>query len=179
MNKRFLWVGLLVLANCGALAEGVYRWVDKSGKVQYGEMPGEEAVQVERKKFGIPPEDDKAALPYETRHASENFPVTLYVSGNCSDLCKKARDLLNKRGIPYTEKNLVKAEEVEAFTRSSGGDIVPTLAVGPIWLKGFLATQWSSELDSAGYPKIAPYRPVAPAKPPAKPPVADNPVTEN
>ncbi|MDO8292170.1 MAG: hypothetical protein Q7T29_04830, partial [Gallionella sp.] len=42
-------------------------------------------------------------LPYETRRAQQNFPVTLYVAENCTEYCDQARELLIKRGIPFSE----------------------------------------------------------------------------
>ena len=111
-------------------------------------------------------------LTYEARLAQQNFPVTLYVADNCVDACNKARSFLNKRGIPFSEKPLKTLEEFDAFKKLSGSDSLPTLSVGKNFLKGFLDSQWNSELDIAGYPKTSAYR--APAVQPA-PPAAANP----
>jgi hypothetical protein len=171
MKKNFLWAGLLALAIGGVQAGEFYRWVDSSGKVHYGDQPPTtEGAQVEHKKFSSAPEDDDADLPYETRRAHENFPVTLYTSSNCKEPCTQGRDLLNKRGIPFTEKSLVTQEDVDSFKKLTGSGMTPTLAVGKSYLNGFEAGQWSSELDTAGYPKVAPYRSKKAAKPsPDKP----------
>jgi glutaredoxin len=156
-----------------AQAGDLYRWVDSSGKVHYGDAPPPDAAQIETRKFPDTPAD--GSLPYETRRAQQNFPVTLYVSDNCGDFCDKARSLLRKRGIPFTEKNLATRADVDAFRQMSGSDTVPSLSVGKTVLKGFLAEQWSSELDIAGYPKSAPYRPLpAPAQSPADSPATTN-----
>jgi hypothetical protein len=50
--RRLLWAGLIVLACANTQADGLYRWVDKSGKVNYGDAPGAGAAKVEQKKFG-------------------------------------------------------------------------------------------------------------------------------
>ena len=164
MKLHFVLAGMMAAALGSAQAD-TYRWVDQSGKVHYGDAPPTtEEVRVEQKKFPTTPEAGNADLPYETRHAQQNFPVTLYVSSNCGAPCQQARDFLNKRGIPFTEKSLLTQEEINTFTKQSGSDQSPTLAVGKAYLKGFQADQWSSELDTAGYPKIAPYRPKTPAK---------------
>lgn len=174
MRAHFILAGILATATAGALAGELYRWVDQSGKVHYGDVPEAEAAKPVQKKFSDSATPDDA-LPYETRRARETFPVTLYVADNCKEPCQHARDLLNQRGIPFTEKNLVTQEDVDAFRKMSGAEIAPTLSVGSNWLKGFLAEQWNSELDYAGYPKFAPYgfRPIAPPpvakKPPAQP----------
>jgi glutaredoxin len=164
MRAYFLLAGLVV-ATLGSAQAGTFRWVDKSGKVQYGDVPAEEATQLEKKKFGLAPEVEDANLPYATRHAHQNSPVTFYSAGNCTDPCKLARDFLNKRGIPFAEKSLSAKEEIDDFKQQSGTDAVPALTVGKTWLKGFEAGQWDNALDVAGYPKIAPYRPEVPPTP--------------
>lgn len=169
MRKNILCAVLLLAAGC-AQADGLYRWVDKDGKVHYGDVPADEATGIEKKKFGSDHAPDNADLPYETRRASESFPVTLYVASNCAEPCQQGRDLLNKRGIPFSEKSLQTRQEIDDFKRQTGSETTPTLAVGKSYLKGFQAEQWQSELNSAGYPKTAPYRPNAPAKPAAKKP---------
>ena len=170
MKHIVLLLGCLLVVPTGIHAGELYRWVDKSGKVHYGDAPATEAVQVERKKFYSPATPGDEDLPYETRLARQSFPVTLYTADNCVEPCQHARDFLNKRGIPFTEKTLLTKEEMDDFKKQSGSDQFPMLAVGKTYLKGFQAGQWGSELDIAGYPKTVPYR--APRKSPAASQVA-------
>jgi hypothetical protein len=163
-----------------AQAGELFRWVDANGKVHYGDVRPPDATDVESLKLSSEPAQNED-LPYETRRAQQNFPVTLYVGKGCGDACDMARGLLTRRGIPFTEKLLQYKEDFEAFKKLSGFDGVPTLSVGKTFLRGFLAEQWHSELDIAGYPKSAPYRPsnaissspaasqVAPVNSPANP----------
>lgn len=155
MMTRLLWAGLLVLACGSVLADEWYRWVDESGKVHYGDSPAPGAAGVEKIKSVSTPADSDAGLPYETRRAKQNFPVTLYVTENCGDACQQARDFLRKRGVPFAEKTLKTDEDFIAFKKVSGSDGAPTLAVGKAWLKGFQARQWGDELDVAGYPQAS------------------------
>lgn len=172
-----------ILAGClvvvsAAQAEGLYRWVDSEGRVHYGDRPEPDAAQVQAKKFVVPQEvPDDELLPYASKIARKNFPVTLYVTENCGDVCVQARNLLNKRGVPFTEKIIATQAENEAFEKLTGSTGIPTLAVGRTYLKGFEAGQWHSELDIAGYPKTAPFgvRPVPPAKPASAPVAASSP----
>lgn len=180
MKLHFILAGMILAAVCSARADGLYRWVDRAGKVHYSDVPVE-GVQAEEVKISIPPAADDADLPYETRRARENFPVTLYVADNCSEPCQKARDFLNMRGIPFTEKNLKSKEEINAFKQMSGGENIPALAIGKSWLIGFLAEQWGSELDFAGYPnnpQVPAKKPVTPLTPLVTPP-PDKPATES
>lgn len=167
MRSLFFLCSLFLIGNVHA--SELYRSVDKDGKVHYGDRPLANTDAVERlKPVNDPATDD--SLPYETLKAKETFPVTLYVFPDCAKPCQEARDLLNKRSIPFTEKSLLTQEEIDAFRKASGSAMLPTLGVGKSWLSGFLAEQWSKELDFAGYPKTAPYRPK-----PATPPVATSP----
>lgn len=161
MKRIVLLLAGLFAATAFAQGGELYRWVDKSGKVHYGDGPPAEAPLVESLEFRDEAAPD-AGLPYETRRAQQNFPVTLYVAENCVEFCRQARELLTKRGIPFAEKNLVTQEEIDAFRAASGGENIPALAVGKTFVNGFEAGRWHSELDIAGYPKIAPYR--APAQ---------------
>ena len=157
MKRVVLLLGCLMLAPTSNYAGELYRWVDKSGKVHYGDAPASEAVQVERKKFAVT--QDGEDIPYESYLARQNFPVTLYTADNCVEPCQQARDFLDKRGIPFTEKALLTQKDVDDFKQQSGSEQAPTLAVGKTYLKGFEAGQWNSELDIAGYPKTLLYRP--------------------
>jgi len=169
MKRIVLLLSCLAVMPSGAQAGELYRWLDAKGKVHYGDVPPAGATQVTTIKSpaATTPGED---LPYETRRAQQNFPVTLYVADNCAEACNQARELLSKRGIPFSEKSLVTQEDIDAFKALSGSDGVPTLAVGKAFLKGFLAGQWHGELDIAGYPKTAPYR--APGALPASAPAA-------
>lgn len=158
MKFIVLLLACLMTMHLGAQASELYRWVDASGKVYYGDVLPSGAMQVEVKKF---PKDTTSSeyLPYETLRAQQNFPVILYVSDNCGESCVQARSLLNKRGIPFGEKALKTKQDIEAFKQLSGIEaFVPVLVVGKNFLKGFEESQWNSELDIAGYPKTTSYR---------------------
>jgi hypothetical protein len=162
-----LLMSLLLLTS--VQAGELYRSIDSGGKVQYSDRPlsGSDDV-VEVKVAKEPPPDE--SLPYETKRAMQNFPVTLYAFPECGSACNLARDLLVKRGVPFTEKSLVLKEDIDAFRKDSGDSKLPAATVGKTWLKGFQAEQWNKELDFVGYPKkVLIYRPPVPASAPAQP----------
>lgn len=163
-----IWVVCLLLLTNVQAAE-LYRSIDKDGKVHYSDTPLQGSEDFERLNLGKESVADES-LPYETKIAKQNFPVTLYSFPDCGSACQQARDFLNKRGIPFTEKSLIHKEEIDAFRKDSGGSALPAATVGKTWLKGFQPDQWNSELDFAGYPKKSyTYRPPAPAAAPAQP----------
>jgi hypothetical protein len=95
--------------------------------------------------------------------AVKNFPVTLWMN-NCGPTCDQARTHLNRRGVPFTERD--PQADLEAFKKVSGGDMgIPLLFVGSTKLRGYNESDWNSALDVAGYPKFA----LAPVKPAEKP----------
>ena len=160
---------LLILLSCvpaTALAD-MYRWMDSSGTVHYSDTPVPQAEKLDARKFSRQSADGPD-LPYATQRAMQDFPVTLYVGSSCGEICNQGRALLKKRGIPYTEKILKTQQDLEDFKKVSGLDgVAPVLQIGRNFLKGFLDTEWNSELDIAGYPKTASYRQLAttPAEP--------------
>ncbi|MDX8385645.1 MAG: glutaredoxin family protein [Gallionella sp.] len=158
-------LALLSVAGAGEL----FRWKDENGRVHYGDAPPNKIKNVERKHLTSSMETS-AELPYVTQRAQQNFPVSLYVADSCIDTCKQARDLLKKRGVPYSEKSVNTKQELDALIAVSGKAGVPTLAVGKTYLVGFLESSWNRELNLAGYPETASYRQrVAPPLKRAKP----------
>ncbi|MEW6513973.1 MAG: glutaredoxin family protein [Pseudomonadota bacterium] len=149
--KARLFLFALLLAT--AAQAQTYRWVDKEGKVHYGDRPpAAVAGQVQERRLGAPAADK--TLPYNLQQAVANFPVTLYVSTDCGDGCKDGRDYLKARGIPFSEKSVATSEEVEALKKLAGGEaVVPVLTVGSKNAKGWLKDDWQRLLDAAGYPK--------------------------
>ena len=95
----------------------------------------------------------EVVLPIELRQVVARYPVTLYVTSGACEPCNGARQLLRNRGIPFSEKLILSAEDSEALERLSGGRDVPTLTLGAQNLKGLASDVWNAYLDSAGYPR--------------------------
>jgi glutaredoxin len=141
--------------------------VDSQGNVHYSDQPPPPTAKgVEEKQIQGGASSD-AALPYATREAAKNFPVTLY-NTNCGEPCTQAREYLLKRGIPFEEKDASTTPVQEELRKLAGALQVPVLAIGRMEpLKGFGAEQWGAALDAAGYPRtgrVLPSGPRAPAE---------------
>lgn len=162
---------LLFAATATLFAAQLYRWVDEKGNVEWRDTPPPPtAKKVERRKIGVST-IETSELPYSVQQAVKNFPVTLWLT-DCGDTCNKARAHLDRRGVPYTERNV--QSDVEAFKKASGGSMeVPLLFVGSNQLKGYLESDWDAALDTAGYPKTA--LTAARPKPKTPPPVTGAP----
>lgn len=151
--RRLLLVCLALASTCSF--GQTYRWIDASGRTVFSDTPPPGKV-----KSVVKAEDDKEsgdALPFAVKKAAENFPVILYTATNCTIECKLARDLLNGRGVPFTEKMVQKKEEIDELTQLVGDNIIPSIKVGKQSSRGFEASAYNNLLDLAGYPKSAPY----------------------
>ena len=170
-----LLAAALLLPALAAAQSNVYRWVDKDGKVHYSDTPPPEpAKSVTQKRVGGG-YTESSQLPYATQIAVRKSPVTLFTGADCGDPCRQGRDLLGKRGIPFTERDAqANADDAEALKKLVGGIEVPVLTVGAAKVKGFEEGAWHSALDGAGYPRTALPGQVPP-RPPAPPPKTDAP----
>jgi len=163
MKKFTVLVFALAVFWAQAFAVQLYRWVDDKGNVEWRDTPPPVTAKKVEQRNIRDNTIDTTEVPYSVQQAAKNFPVTLWVT-DCGQTCDKARAHLNRRGVPYTEKN--PQSDVAAFKKASGGSLeVPLLFVGSHRLNGYLESDWDAALDTAGYPKTA----LGPVRPPAKP----------
>lgn len=154
---KTMQVALVLLSLAAALGYAqstVFRWTDKDGNVHFSDAPPPDDAKgaVERRMGGGGPDDSN--LPYATQQASKRNPVSIFVSPDCGDDCTQGRELLEKRGVPYTERDaLNNPVDKEDLKKLVGALYVPTLAVGTTPLKGYSEDQWNAALDAAGYPR--------------------------
>jgi glutaredoxin len=90
--------------------------------------------------------------PYDLQRARKKSPVKLYSTPGC-EACDDARQLLNARGVPFTEVSVADPQSAAEFKKSIGGTSVPALVVGGTVQKGFEEGLYHRTLDAAGYPK--------------------------
>lgn len=147
----FVAAAAIVAALAAAPAAAQYKWIGPDGKVNYGDQPPAEAVQA-KPVAAAPAGGGPTALPWSLQQVAGKFPVTLYTSPDCAP-CETARKHLQSRGIPYTEKQLTKAADVEAFKALGFAEpALPSMTVGKQRTAGFEAGAWNGLLDAAGYP---------------------------
>jgi len=164
--------GLTALAlAAGAVAQDrqVYRYIDTDGRVVYSDrVPPGGAKDVQTKRvYGNTIETSET--PFAVRVASERYPVTLYTFP-CGGACDDAVALLNRRGVPFATVNVEDANNAEKLKQLTGEMEAPVLQVGDkLIAKGFNEQRWTALLDQAGYPKSAPRRTSAPARPGGEP----------
>lgn len=143
----------LLLVAAGAMAQSVYRQVDKNGKVTFSDRAPAASTEPASGATGSPTSPaNTGGLPYELRQVVQRYPVMLYTRDDCSP-CAMARTMLVTRGVPFDERSVKSNEDIEAFQRLSSQRTMPLLTIGAQQLNGFSDTEWSQYLDAAGYPK--------------------------
>lgn len=145
----------------------LYRWTDEQGRVHVTDTPPPASAKNVQKKAVPAAGPAQSAVPYELALAMKDFPVTLYSSPNCKAPCARARDALNRRGVPFKEVQVWDEDSNAELSRVSGGSEVPTLVVGRSVHRGFEQTGYDALLDSARYPKAGVLPERAQAAPPA------------
>ena len=135
-------------------AAAQYKVVGPDGRVTYTDRPpADAAARVtplgRDTAITAAPQDP---LPPELRQVATRFPVTLYVAADCVP-CDAGRQLLQQRGVPFSEKLVVSDEDAAALERLTGGRTVPSLTIGAQVLRGLAQAEWASYLDLAGYPR--------------------------
>ncbi|MBY0266198.1 MAG: glutaredoxin family protein [Burkholderiales bacterium] len=181
--KTLVCVITLLLTATAAQAAQLYRWVDEKGRVEWRDTPPPaNAKKVERRTVGGSVVET-STLPFSVQQAMQNFPLVLYVT-DCGDGCTKARAHLNRRGLPFSERN--PQDDIETYKKLTEGRLeVPLLFVGRQALRGYEEGAWDSALDAAGYPRVVigakpqpkPVPPPAPKPAPADAPAAAAPGT--
>lgn len=164
MMRAVLWAAMLF---CAAVsAQQLYRWTDEKGRVHVTDTPPPPSAK------GVQKQKPRAAAavageqtPYELSLAMKDYPVSLYTSPMCKDPCVRARDHLNRRGVPFKEIQVWDVDSNEELKRLSGSNQVPTLVVGASVQKGYESGAFDALLDSARYPKAGALKPRAQAAP--------------
>ena len=175
MISRMLRALLIVMLVAPTAWAQQYRWVDEAGRVHYTDTPPPPSAKSAQKK-NLKGNELGQQDSYEMTQAVRNAPVTLYTFTECQGPCQMARDVLNKRGVPFREKQVSNQQMLDELQKISGGTNVPVLVVGSQVEKTASPDAFNQALDVAGYPRAGVAKPrnqEAPPKPePAQAPAA-------
>jgi glutaredoxin len=166
---RAIFLFVIALSAVGVSAQQMYRWTDQNGRVHITDTPPPRGAKGVQKSRGAAapatPQEGAGQQSYDLTLAMKEYPVSLYTSPMCKDACQKARDHLNKRGVPFREIQVWDIDSNEELKRVSGSNQVPTVVVGTSVQKGYEITAFDELLDSARYPKAGSVKPRAQAAP--------------
>ena len=139
-------------------AQAQYKIVAPDGSVTYTDRPPADArlnvTPLGRTSAVVAATGAPSAqpLPVELRQPAQRYPVTLYTAAECS-ACDAARQWLQQRGVPYSERLVTTEADARALTELTGARTVPALTIGAQPLRGFSAQEWGVFIDAAGYPR--------------------------
>lgn len=187
-----LW--LACLATGGALLSGsaaaqMYSWKDAKGVTHFSDQPPPPAARVAARVLAEPsasPASEQVALPYGLAQAARRAPVVLYTAVHCG-ACDQGRQLLQQRGVPYTEKTVTSNDDQQQLKAAGSDARLPLLLVGAHKQIGFESVAWQEALSAADYPlqsrlpqawRPAPPSPAAPRRAPTPVPRDAEPVAE-
>jgi len=155
---------------CTLAVAQTWRWTDPAtGHTMYSDQPPTGKVRnlVRIGRSGSL-EEENLEIPYQTRIASQKYPVTVYTMPECEP-CNSARQLLGNRRVPFNERSVQSDADKEELKTLTGETFVPILRVGMQRVRGFDAAAYNNLLDQAGYPK-APVETARPAPAPVAAP---------
>jgi glutaredoxin len=168
---KFSMVVAAVFAFCAASvqAQQLYRWTDEKGAVHITDTPPPPSAKGVQKPRTISSAPAAPQHPFELVQAMKDYPVTLYTAPNCEEPCARARDVLNRRGVPFREVQVGDKDSIQELTQLAGDKQVPVLLVGRSVHKGFQPEAFDALLDAARYPRagLMPARNQAAPKKPA------------
>ena len=150
MRELFtILLALFVFSTTSAHAAKLYKWVDKDGNVSYQDHPPPpNAGRVETRDLAT------TRSPEMKDGVAEKSPVVLYSIPRCQS-CDLARAYLQKRKVPFVEKNVQGNPALQAEMKQKIGELMaPAILVGDKVIKNYVESWLESELDQAGYPKI-------------------------
>jgi glutaredoxin len=144
-----------VLATVCGSAHAQYKWVAPGGTVTYSDIPPPPGIEAVSMGQALPAREDDSGLPTTLRLLQSRFPVTLYTTTDCMP-CQVARTHLSRRGIPFAERTVRSAADMDAFRRLGFADSAfPAVSVGRERTTGFESGTWDRLLDAAGYPSAS------------------------
>jgi len=173
MKARLAFPVLLMLA-AGMAGAQVYKWKDEKGVTHFSDTPPPPTAKQSAELKTYATGAATPALPSELQTIVRDHPVTLYTTAEC-DACNQGRAQLRKRGIPYAEKTVLTAADMDALKRAGSNGRLPLLVVGRARQVGYDQATWDDALSAAGYPAqsmLPPnyaYGAPAPAAPPPTP----------
>jgi glutaredoxin len=150
--KRPLVLAAACLAALPAWAQ--YKVVGPDGRITYTDRPPPAAQgQVSAlRRDGSVASTPASPLPAELRPVVARFPVVLFTAPECEP-CDNARQMLKQRGIPLSERQVMRPEDMAVVERATGSRAMPAMTVGAQAINGWSASQWGNLLDLAGYPR--------------------------
>jgi glutaredoxin len=146
MIKSLLMILLLFSGSNMARAE-IYKWVDESGRVHFGDAPDNtksaKKVEVKVNSYEHVTNDDGVSdSDFDSNH------VIMYATSWCG-YCRKARNYFKANNIAFSEYDIEKDERAKKKYDALGGRGVPVILVGNKRMNGFNAQGFKRMYEAA------------------------------
>ena len=153
--KIFLVSLCFALLCAGMAASEIYQWTDENGEIHFSDHPPEDSGPTRNLK--VVPTDGSETQPKtgvkgEANPADKLYPqkvpkVELYTTNWCI-YCKKARNFLLSRGIPFTEYDIEKDENAARRKRRLDTERgVPFAVINGQHIRGFSEAAYEQALQ--------------------------------
>ena len=131
MKIILLLFGLLLVSQA-AYCE-IYRWVDESGNVHFGDRKPQN-IQTEEVKLKI---NTYTSVSYDTSIFEATPDKVIMYSTSWCGYCKKARKYFEANSIPYTEYDIEKNRSAKRRYDLMNAKGIPVILVGKKRMNGF------------------------------------------
>lgn len=133
-------VAILWLSMSATVFSDVYKWVDESGRVHYGDSPSASA-KPEKINGSITTFDavntQPSSRPSVTQKKNTNNKKIIMYSTSWCGYCKKARKYFIAKGISFVEYDIEKNARAKRDYDAIGGSGVPVIVKGKKHMQGF------------------------------------------
>jgi len=130
---------LLATVVCTAFAAELYKWVDDSGQVHYGDSPPAEA-RLKKITGNVSSFSSVSVEPLsqssQVGKAAVAKSVVMYSTSWCG-YCKKARRHFEANNIPFKERDIEKSEKAAKAFKKLGARGVPVILIDGRRMNGF------------------------------------------
>ncbi|NCF34801.1 MAG: DUF4124 domain-containing protein [Gammaproteobacteria bacterium] len=134
---------LLVLMFLSPVTQGeLYKWVDESGRIHYGDSPPDKA-KLKEITGSVSSFTSVSVEPFVYDSSlvtgrQKSKSVAMYSTSWCG-YCKKAARHFRKNNIPFTEHDIEKSETAAREYKKLRGRGVPVILIGDQRMNGFSA----------------------------------------
>lgn len=139
---------LLVLMMISPVTQGdLYKWVDKDGRIHYGDSPPENAklkkITGKVSSFSSVSVEPFVYDPNIITRRKTSKSVVMYSTSWCG-YCKKAARHFRQKKIPFTEYDIEKSAKAANEYKKLRGRGVPIILIGDRRMNGFNANTFDS-----------------------------------
>ena len=156
MSLYRLWavMGVVVCLSASTAYGEIYKWVDESGKVHFGDEKPEkiqtEQVNVQVNSFESLSVSDSDFLEARERKSEvKKLQRVVMYSATWCGYCRKARSYFKKNGIPFKEYDIENSSKGRRDYARLNGTGVPIIFVGKKRMQGFRAERFKAIYDQA------------------------------